>query len=1384
MLYKDIIRLPADFRECMDQAAIDQSPDTWLNFYPHETFIEILRLVLAGMDGSGKSVWINGSYGVGKSHAALVFQKLFMDDESRVAAWLERYKDLIPEAVARSLWARRGERTLVVYDVNGDSLDGKTQFLIRLERTISRELTALGCQVPIASALMPEILKRAGEDPYFFETRDKMQSLLPWLHGGIKDVEALKRELERDFSQNNYGLAHDINKVLEARHIYLPLDAPAFLGWVDECLKVNNFSRLIFIFDEFSGFINRNRSELTAFQELAQAAQQGKFFIMPVTHESLEAFTGRGSDTSRKVSGRFQFGRLEMPNNVAMRLAGHILKPAPEMEEEWREQRAALWQATEGLVKNYMALKAKELDPDDFPNLLPLHPMSAVALKNLATVIGSNQRSLFGFFNNSAFKNFLAEGGIDVPDRQFLTVDQLWDYFMAQSDLGTQAVIGSVRGEYERHRSRLDERQRRVFKAVLLYSLLEREQGNAPLMNASVENIERSFEGDGNIGHDARNILEELAKLRCVSLYNDRCYLFQDATGGQELVEIKKQWLDKFDKLFLRTSISGVKDTYKIITERVAGGRTVHYDIYVGGPKNTNYTGTAREAWGKNGDRALLQFIFARSEEERIEAPQKAKLLATQFAGERALFIVAPELSFCQADARAWEKFVETYARCSRADAATRAVYENELKSVFEDWERKIDAAIFEVWRPNPNGEPFRQPASWEILKRQYLPDWLSQIFPHNPDWLCGGQLTALGSVKNLKGWARAGMRLENPDSGPWRQVAAQWQKGGVGPDPEWFKQNPDHSLTRIRETCETFLKNTADNGCSVVKLYGKLRNEPFGLLPIPHTAMCLGFVLKDWASVKRGLQWSDGSAGKELDEAILTEIIETAIKSSTGEKVRNEKKIYRLGPEEKALMAAISKMAGTGETNDQNVQAALNALAGRLERVAKGVPLWMLPWAMDPEERDSAKAVLAKIANAMRISSRGELGKKAELLREAGQAFRERKDLADVYRNYFNEGSFAIAFAAYAKENAPDLAELASRLGDLSGAWRDSARSLLRETGGWLATREDADKALAETRESLLCCEAMGEIAGTSFHNFGDARKRLRAAILIDNRIPLAVWQKILPAFGRLFELLDQSGSLGERLNEFYGLLKNNSEALKEIFFDPGHKAQLRWIGEKFPGLWPAGLEESAAAYAGLPENSAKMTEGEFEKALSALLENMVRNSRASRAGRLWKERSGEETIGQWSEKFLIPPRFALNTPDSRLAAELAAVLLAPEKASAERLEETARFLEGPDAVRDPVAARDAFLRHISARRHMKVLLWAGQELCERLSEKIGPCPADWLETPGFQNHIDEFVAEYYGRTARPRVERLIGELSENDMRAVLLELVGKVSDAGFYIF
>ena len=33
---------------------------------------------------AGKSVWLTGPYGTGKTHAALVLQKLFMDDEARV----------------------------------------------------------------------------------------------------------------------------------------------------------------------------------------------------------------------------------------------------------------------------------------------------------------------------------------------------------------------------------------------------------------------------------------------------------------------------------------------------------------------------------------------------------------------------------------------------------------------------------------------------------------------------------------------------------------------------------------------------------------------------------------------------------------------------------------------------------------------------------------------------------------------------------------------------------------------------------------------------------------------------------------------------------------------------------------------------------------------------------------------------------------------------------------------------------------------------------------------------------------------------------------------------------------------------------------------------
>ena len=298
--YKDYFGIRPDYAPCMTLADINKKPETWLGFYPHDSFVEILRELLKNLEGGNKTLWITGAYGTGKSHASLVLQKLFMDDEVRVLKWLALRQAQIPEPVRKGLLARRGEKVLVVYDVNADGVDAKNQFLMRLQRGITKALETGGHTIPLKGKL-DEVIDRIRQDePYFFAERDAMQARLSHLNAGIKTADALEKRL-RDPNQEA-GLVSDAMQVLVARHIYLDLSADDFLEWVDASLKANGFSKLVYIWDEFSSFMERNRSELKTLEQLAEAAQQGRFYFVPVTHTDISSYLNfRSSMTGPKA---------------------------------------------------------------------------------------------------------------------------------------------------------------------------------------------------------------------------------------------------------------------------------------------------------------------------------------------------------------------------------------------------------------------------------------------------------------------------------------------------------------------------------------------------------------------------------------------------------------------------------------------------------------------------------------------------------------------------------------------------------------------------------------------------------------------------------------------------------------------------------------------------------------------------------------------------------------------------------------------------------------------------------------------------------------------------------------------------------------------------
>jgi hypothetical protein len=1384
--YKDYFGIRPDYAPIMTRADIDISPETWLAFYPHDSFVEILRELLKSLNGGNKTLWITGAYGTGKSHTSLVLQKLFTDDEARVQKWLDLRKAQIPNPVRKGMLERRGEKTLVVYDLNADGVDAKNQFLMRLQRGIIKALETDGYTIPLKGKLDDVIERIRQDEPHFFAKRDEMQARLSHLHAGIKTSDALDKKL---WDTNlEAGLVSDAMRVLEARHIYLGLSAEEFLAWVDASLKANGLSKLVYIWDEFSAFMDRNRSELKTLEQLAEAAQQGRFYFVPVTHTEISSYVAAGSESAKKANNRFTFKRLDLPNETALKLAADAFVVKPEKATEWWQERDVLWHSVKGVAENYMVVNQAGIEAADFKGILPLHPMAAFMLKHLSVAIGANQRSMFEFLNGEEFRAFIEKGGLDVSGNQFLTVDHLWRYFVERDDLGTGQAVQEARAEYARREQDLQPDERRLFKAVLLFGLIEQMQGTGhPLLSATVENIQRSFEGDGALqGVDA--ILRNLEQKHCFTIVNGRCERFRDRLDTKEIEEKKAALDGKFGDLVLKDTETELVKQLKGVNY---GGR---FDVRAAGINGLSASSIAkRESFCDNGNRVLVQFILARDEQEQLRIPDKAKELAKQFKDHRMLFVTLPEVSFCRDNAKAWEEFTENSARLALAsDSASKKVFETQVSSAKAAWHSKVTSAAKLIgYKPNPNGEPFAEEVTWGQLKRDWLTGYAKQTFGAYTDDLCGFYINAFGLLNGLQSWALAGMDFDrfvvnNPKSyGSQKAVVATWQKNGITGDATWFDANPNHPLTQLRDKCKAWQDNTvgAGNTCSIRKLYIDLQRPPFGLLGVPHSAFVLGFVLKTWLTGQRKLQWTDNVTSKALDAAALAEIIEAVVKDDGANAIRNEKQICRLSKEEKTFIEQSSVIFGNSPIADGTVEAALNSVGTRLEQISQRVPLWVLPEHIRAQAEPSAEAmgkVIDALCAANSISSKGDTETRGNKVKEIGEILLGTPGLAGAMAKYIVPVVFEEAIQRYVDSAKPELKAAAERMGDSSHSYCRAVKNRFAATSGWLWKRGDAEAVLEEVFRQTLCAEHIRGLAGSSgYMSFEDALYLLRNAVLSENKVPTAFWAKKHPALQRFYELLSRPSLSGEDVKAFEEILEQQDGVIREVFFDVAQARQLGAMREIFGEIWPMATAEGRELYNTFPQDSARADEQSFKAQGRGKIEEYSRTLVSKQVAALWRERTGTESPVEWSRKHALPAECVLAVDDAKGIVDAVAN---PGGVSAERLQYMHDELEKESAFVDVATAGEKFLKRVLPARYQKIGFSVG-ELSDWLCRKLGDAPGRWLTDGGLREAVEAFVKQGYDNHVRKQAAEKVNMLPDAEAKILLLKMIDQIPDVGLSV-
>ena len=1395
--YSDFFYVPDNYRSVMTREAINETPDTWMDFYPHAKFTEFL---LTFFFDETRSVWLYGNFGTGKSNAALVTQKLFMDDAQRVNAWFDKHHDEIPncERVREQLMKAREKGTFVVYDYNASGLNPDKEFLVRLEKTIQDALRDAGLKVP-ANANRDEVIARLRrEGAHFFETRDSMQGELSYLTSDIRTTEKLIALLSEEASPREKTdsmmpthYLEDTLTVFRRDNIYLSVDVKTFRAWIAAICKENHLSRIIYLFDEFSDFIDLNGGRMKTFEDVTENPDVNRFYLVPVTHKELRAYLGEKSQEVSRANERFYFRDLQMPNDIAFKLAKSAMREADddEMRKEWAKEKETLWLAVRDVADKFTDPPESEayVSHDSFWNILPIHPMAGFLLKFLAESARSNQRSIFEFLKGSAdgreFQDFIKAGGPAIPAKQFLTVDYLWKYFMEHEELGQNPEISNMRMEYKRIHAREfsnyqgDEGEIRVLKTVLLFCLLSRLMTTQhDRLRPTVENVCLSFRGDGTIS-DPKQLLHILQEKHCFAIVDGNLDLYASTVGGEELnaktEELKGKFQEVAEKLLERIDRER-KESY-------SGGLSVgRFSVKVSDASNVNMTSLStqdREPFSANLEKddgsCCLWFAVAKNQEQQRQIPQRAESLLTNLRGHRVIICSFPAVTFCEDNVQRWDDYVSLWAQCELENSKpAKDHYQKSMDKIEKKWwgalaqTSEIDMRYYD----NQQGAVLCERVSWPKLK-EALREYVRRNLPCCPDSLTT-QLTAYGTSGGLKSWAMAGIRFASSARYE-AQLIANLKAKGIREEQDWLAHHPEHPFGQIHALFQKEYARTVEQGgkLSLRKVATVLQRAPYGLRCNGLSAFSMGFCLRD--TLSRNCQWTNGQIMKPLDEGTLAEIIDSAISPSKKQNDQ-EKFICQLSKEHLAFAGQAGRIFFLSASSEPTPESTIDQIAKAIEKISHKVPLWALAEFIRhtaPEEQ-TLYEVLNRLCVALRTSSKGNTEDRAAAVYFVGDAILQDENLVARGSAYMKTDIFISAFRWYVNQSDPNLHALAEEIGDVSCQYCERILEKAAKTSGWLYNRQDISGFIAEVYTAYQFIQLAKDIFrfdgyATFAKVLQKMRDRFRFACL-----PYALITDKYPALSQFYQLIENP----TQEKPLYDELRSNSDILRKLYGERESDAVIEIIRKETgeSRMSNEDLRDIILKCGNSKQFDVHMDLTAYRDLFRKVMEESERESTARKMLEEWKRISSSTTPANWAEETGLPGWTVIAEVSERN--DILKSFFYPENSSTQALKQNLETLRTLSPVSIPDCQK-AFLQKIVPSKYAKLGINL-PHLLSYLTKEYGSNPNGWPENPD----IDAFVRSCYECEFAPRIVRRLMETDAEHLKAKLIELAKRNPDIGLH--
>jgi len=1364
--YREYFDIDDRYFPCIDDAAINAGAP-WDNTYPHSTFIDMLTEMERALarQNNGKTLWIEGAYGTGKSQCAYALRKILEVPEAELRAYWNRYDPLKKKTdLLEKLIGHKKKGIVVVHRyASGGIMSARDLFF--------------AIQESVKPALVRQNVPYLGEDTL-------KESIIAWLEDSDHKLmfDSLLQNPDKEwravFSQSTAdevlnvlrkndevkSLVNNIFGLADKEGITaLTINSDRLIAWLTDIIDRNKV-KIVFIWDEFSDYFKNNPDSLSEFQRVAALVQNKPFYFIVVTHEPQQIYV-RDNDrgTQSKVSDRFISIPIVLPDNIAFDLISHAFNVKSAAKPQWDLLADDLNDRVKNSRSKVMAV-AKIDNPQVMKDIMPLHPMAALLLKNIASAFKSNQRSMFDFIKSSntddvkAFQWFIENTG-PFDDHPLLTVDMLWNFFYEKGRDNLTSDIRLILDTFPQQQN-LREDEKSVLKAILIMQAIDQRLGGTiDLFKATEQNLSYVFEGIPDLeGTKSANLAKRLKEKGILVLnpISGGRYAYGAAVLAGDQVKI-----DNYKKDVRLNST-----TSKLLTEgglstvlSLSPALRLRFESEPGTGKITAVTATDFTRIINNlrdkpaGWHFHVVIAFAKDEAEAATFRKTIKAAAADKQYESIVFIDALSTPL---GSEAFEQYVDFSAMAmyyqGSNNTSSRESTDKAKRVLDQDWKNRIYNGQFLIYTyANQEGEKLGNGQG----VASHLQTIVTTKFPYAFDFAKGLTESQLKITPTMKQSAKAGITQ-----------ATSGVVGGVEKyvlptvwKIEKYWENPTTSslpISKIKIEVDKHIQAAfdRDGSISIGDIYDILE-ETYGFAPCNLSAFIAGFLLKEYGG--EPYRYSDSSGGHDqMTPDKLAEMLGNYIGKSP-----KPTYIVKMTADEKAFYELTEKAWGIPPNSCSSAGQAAIAVTAKMRGL--NLPVWCL------EEVDTVGIfdVVQKYIELVQKESPEDHKKAVEI----GKIASAKPSLAESLSDLLTSENCQQGMLEYLRSfEEGKVMDLATAIGAEHNVLTD-IRRLFGVKHSCLWDKNLGEDEIRKLRTEYSVVKESNAILNTSAHSltetFKEWRERLKFIGISCDALQ-AKYPKLAKVFDTLLKIYKQEDILPEQLKGFHSDLVEHGAEIRELLNN--NRQVFAEVYE--PYLEDLSNDDIASIKSKLQTGLFELSKTDCNVKVRDAAEEFRKSQLKSQLFHLWKEKTGTKTPREWSSRYKTPILCCVSE-DEFEKAKKAFETLNRNGGTDTEINESLAFLEGTalfDVLADEKKRNKAFNRDIVG--EYSALLPDLDKVRDTL-DRLSIDTYDWRDNPSVKSKVKQLAEAEYNAGGSDRVLMKIEKMGDAQLKQYLKRLV-----------